>query len=799
MASSRATDVLPIAIVSNDAVKKGELSHFRTGAVAVIARGSGADTIARRVAELTEEIPERAGVATGRVSEENLHELVQLAASDAKTGILSIRAGAGAGEQADMSMLVEPDCQSAEDLDAMLNKLRDALEQKTELQYEFHEASGGRLSIVPAGSGQSTSDLSSLRNTRIVVLDVDLLRAERLSEVLVQNGVYGAAADMSLAGLPRIREIDPQIIIVDASTIRAGGLDVVRAMRKDAQLQWASILVVRWEELWPARASRPDLGQLAARIELLIEQDAELRRRTVDEIDFDTRLELVGPGRLIRALCAVPGVRHVVVSSTRGQVEIDIADAAVLGAYVTYTDRRREAEQGMPALVALWNLNAGRVAVREQDLPSVANIMMSVDEALGMVALALSGGADASHAVRAETVRPLQASTTGGGTFEEPPTTKSRVAKVHTEQVVLPPPSLSAGPSDGQPPAEAGASERGLEEQIEEQAKEVSTAPHPLVAADVEARTIPVGRGPKPPPPTPRRAPRVASETTAGDEAPTQIRDRQSDVELARVLEGGTIAAPAPTKSRGWMPLAAAVGLLSAALLLWIQLQTPKPSPAAKSETALESPKGPLTGPVDGAEGARSKSQPARNEAEAFAAEELAGAPEGTEAEPAPPKSAESKSEASRKLDIPTRNLPKDPARASDVLVYRALPMIRKSELLRAEATLDRAWELDPQNPQAMAGYARLFLAKEEAERAVKWATRAVSRRPKRSAYHVLLGDALQMDGDIAGARRAWRNALSVDRRNRTARARLAATQSVSEDNESQAVEATASASRSSK
>lgn len=802
MASSRATDVLPIAIVSNDAVKKGELSHFRTGAVAVIARGSGADTIARRVAELTEEIPERAGVATGRVSEENLHELVQLAASDAKTGILSIRAGAG--EQADMSMLVEPESQSAEDLDAMLNKLRDALEQKTELEYEFHEASGGRLSIVPAGSGQSTSDLSSLRNTRIVVLDADLLRAERLSEVLVQNGVYGAAADMSLAGLPRIREIDPQIIIVDATAIRAGGLDVVRAMRKDAQLQWASILVVRWEELWPARASRPDLGKLAARIALLIEQDAELRRRTVDEIDFDTRLELVGPGRLIRALCAVPGVRHVVVSSTRGQVEIDIADAAVLGAYVTYTDRRREAEQGMPALVALWNLNAGRVAVREQDLPSVANIMMPVDEALGMVALTLSGGTDAGYAVRAETVRPLQASTTGGGigrTFEEPPTTKSRVARVQTEQVVLPPPSLSAGPSDGQPPAEAGASELGLDEQIEEQAKEVSTAPHPVVAANVEARTIPVGRGPKPPPPTPRRAPRVASEATAGDEAPTQMRDRQSDVELAPVLEGGTISAPAPTKSRGWMPLAAAVGLLSAALLLWIQFQRPKPSPAASSETALESPKGPLTGPVDGAEDARSKSLPARNGAEALAAEELAAAPEGTEAEaePAPPKSPASKSEASQKLDIPTRNLPKDPARASDVLVHRALPMIRKSELLRAEATLDRAWELDPQNPQAMAGYARLFLAKEEAERAVKWATRAASRRPKRSAYHVLLGDALQMNGDIEGARRAWRKALSVDRRNRTARARLAATKSVSEDNESQAVEATASASRSSK
>ncbi len=798
MAGSRATDVLPIAIVSSDAVQKGQLSHFRTGAVAVIARGSGADTIARRVAELTEEIPERAGVATGRVSEENLHELVQLAASDAKAGILSIRATAG--KRADMAMLVEPENQSAEDLDAMLNKLRDALEQNAELQYEFHEASGGRLSIVPAGSKESTSDLSSLRNTRIVVLDTDLLRAERLSEALVESGVYGGAADMSLAGLPRIREIDPQIIIVDAATLGAGGLDVVRAMRKDDQLQWASILVVRWDELWPARASRPDLGKLAARIQPLIEQDAELRRRTVNEIDFDTRLELVGPGRLIRALGAVPGVRHLVVSSTRAQVEIDIADAAVLGAYVTYTDPRREAEQGMSALVALWGLNAGRVSVREQDLPSVANVMMPVDEALGVVAHTLSGGADAGYAVRAETIRPAQASPRrgprGGGigrTFEEPSTTKSRVARVRTGQLAVPSMALEEGPSDGPPPANRGAREPQLDEQKTEEA---SAAPHPSVAADVEARTIPVGRGPKPPPP-PRGLSQLASDATSGEEAPTPMGERQSDLELARVLEGGTIAANAPAKSPGWMPLAAAVTLLGAALLLWIQFRTPQTGPAAATELGLESPKGPLTGPVDGTEDARrSKAELAKNETTAAHAE-LAAAPKGTEAEP--PKAEEGTSEASRSLDIPTRNLPKNPAKASDVLVHRALPMIRRSELRRAEATLDRAWELDPKNPQAMAGYAKLFLAKKEADRAVKWATRAASRRPKRSAYHVLLGDALQMSGDVEGARRAWRKALSVDRRNRTARSRLAATESVPEKNGNQASGATASASRSSK
>ena len=125
---------------------------------------------------------------------------------------------------------------------------------------------------------------------------------------------------------------------------------------------------------------------------------------------------------------------------------------------------------------------------------------------------------------------------------------------------------------------------------------------------------------------------------------------------------------------------------------------------------------------------------------------------------------------------IPTRNLPRDPAKASDVLVHRALPMIRNGELKRAEATLDRAWELDPKNPQAMAGYARLVLAKKDGARAKVWAERAVRKRSRRAEYHVLYGDVLMLEDDRDGARKAWRKALAVDPDNRSAKARLSET-----------------------
>ncbi len=95
MANNRSTDVLPVAVVSNDAALKHERDEFRTGAVAIVPRGSGADAIARRLAELAEEVPDRPGLVSGRLSEDNLQDVVDLVSNDTKTGILSIRSPKG--------------------------------------------------------------------------------------------------------------------------------------------------------------------------------------------------------------------------------------------------------------------------------------------------------------------------------------------------------------------------------------------------------------------------------------------------------------------------------------------------------------------------------------------------------------------------------------------------------------------------------------------------------------------------------------------------------------------------------
>ena len=335
MASNRATDVLPVAVVSNDASLGHDGRAFRSGPVAVVPRGAGADAIARRLAELANEVPERPGMVSGRLNAHNLKDVVDLVSNDTRTGLLSIRSPKGTREG--MPVIIETEGASAHNMELILGRLREAMGDAESLEYEFHETSGGRLSTLPGPVEPKEVDLSALRGARVVILDSDELRAEKLAQVLMQRGVQIAAADFSTAVIPRIREIDPQVVVLDSRAVGGQGIDFVRALRKDSQLRWASMLVVRWEDFWPESAAEaaPDVAQLASRIVPLIEQDREIVRRVEEEVDFDTRLELVGPSRLLRALGSAPGVRHVAIAGHKRSVEIDVADNSVVGAYAT--------------------------------------------------------------------------------------------------------------------------------------------------------------------------------------------------------------------------------------------------------------------------------------------------------------------------------------------------------------------------------------------------------------------------------------------------------------------------------
>ena len=851
MASNRATDVLPVAVISNEAALKRAGQEFRSGAVAIVPRGSGADAIARRLAELAEEVPQRPGLMSGALNEHNLQDVVDLVSNDTKTGILSIRSPKGVLEG--MPMVVETESPSAHNMELILDRLRDAVSTSEPLEYEFHETSGGRLSTLPGAVEAGDVDLSQLQGSRIVILDSDELRAEKLAQVLMTRGVQIAAADFSTAVIPRIREIDPQVVVLDSGAVGGQGIDFVRAMRKDPQLRWASMLVVRWEDFWPSSAAEtgPDLAQLASRICPLIDQDLEMGRRVEDEVDFDTRLELIGPGRLLRALGSVPGVRHLSVVGHKRNIEIDIADNSIVGAYATLHEGTTQTLQGMPALLSLWGLNSGRVSVREQDLPSVANIMMPIDEALGVVShqLGFADGSNSSIEVTAETMPPVEPEVdehatvppgakappqlddartmapprfhhlrTAGdepppSTFsdEEIPTNKVQrlLGRVETRQLPVP---VARGAEEHE------GDKRHTDHAVARSKKSTQLGLAPVFEALPEEEleqqmTIPVPRKPTPPPPPPQSRKPLP---------PPLFHEEEDEYapELARVLEGATVLAPAaqsggtPAWLQSLLLVTLVTGVAVAGWLLWSRSSSVEPIPMeATRDLDEERNRGPITGTVNGLgdEGEDTDAVPdtdavavvdtgsntgSNTDADAVAdtvadtgadtdadavpdADAVAVADADADAVAVPDTAADAKPKAQappkpKTPAIPTQNLPRDPAKASDVLVHRALRLVRGGELGRAEATLDRAWELDPRNPQAMAGYATLYVAMQDGDRAAKWAKKAVRKRSKRAQYHVLYGDALNLQGDTAAARKAWRKALSLEPDNRAAKSRLA-------------------------
>ncbi|MDH3485111.1 MAG: tetratricopeptide repeat protein [Myxococcales bacterium] len=842
MAANRATDVLPIAVVSNEAVLKHEGPDFRNGAVAIVPRGAGADTIARRLTELAQEVPDRSGLASGELNEDNLRDVVSLVSSDHKTGILSIQSPKGVLEG--MPIVIETESPSAHNMELILERLREAVAESEPLEYEFHEASGGRLSTLPAAIEPTDAiDLSVLEGSRMVILDTDELRAEKLAHALHAKGVQVAAADFSTAVIPRIREVDPQVVVMDSIAVGGKGIEFVRAIRKDPQLRWASMLVVRWDDFWPSAVSdaEPDLPRLVARITPLIEQDAVVARRVTDEVDFDTRLELIGPGRLLRALGSVPGVRHVAIVGNKRNVEVDIADNSIVGAYATLREGTTLTLQGIPALTALWGMNSGRVSIREQDLPSVANIMMPVDEALGVVAREL-GVAEGENAVigdaptappaapeaqdhvtmppsalprdgfeQLRTMAPprfrhLQtADAEGQAIFEDEAPTNKRaqlVGKIETQRRAF---AASAAVHESNGP------ERHTDHGAPRLPKKTQMGLAPvfeMLPEDTE-KTIPVPKKPAPTPPPPPASERSSRGPLFADQA--------FDHELASMLEGATILAPSSAHSTPvWLPILLLVALLGGGGFLAWQLWLADSDSVAAAEVEKEAPadQSPITGPVDGLEaldeGLAAEMRSADEEVAETQADE-ASPEEPVEEETVEPEAARSVQEApptpkqptqpeepaasetptqledpptpqKPKPVIPTQNLPREPDKASDVLVHRALALIRGGELDRAGATLDRAWELDPKNPQAMAGYATLYVAAKDGERAAKWAERAVAKRPRRAQYKVLLGDALMLQGKVIRAREAWRKALVQDPDNRAARARLARTEARAAD-----------------
>lgn len=382
LAERAVTATLPVVLVTEERPSSPRLSAFRHGVVAVIERSASADEMARRIAELAYELPERSGETGGTLRHASVDELVDLFAASLRSGILAVRKDGGASAQ----ILLRPDRPVEEAIAQLIDRLRPlvASEGDGALSYEFHESAPSRISSLDLSEDHDGGP-SRLQGRRVLVIEQSAARSDRLGQELRSAGALVVVADGSGHGLELARDLTPEVVVVDGTGVEGWGIEALRQVRRDLWLRWASLLLVDSDKLWRDRR-RPDIALLAGPIDAQLQQDRELSMRAIRGREVGTRLEVVGPFRTLRALAETRLGLRITVRHPRLVVEIDLADGLVAGASAREPHARRDLAEGPAALSALFGLSSGRVHVVRAEAPKSANVMAPLDDAIAAAA-----------------------------------------------------------------------------------------------------------------------------------------------------------------------------------------------------------------------------------------------------------------------------------------------------------------------------------------------------------------------------------------------------------------------------
>lgn len=816
LASDAASAAVPVVLLAPDAGLESRMHAFRHGAMAVVPRTASADAVARKIASLTREMSEHFEEKTGEIGEATFDELVELVKKELRSGILSVHAPNHKGGP--MRVVLGAGRPVAQAVAEFVARLKPHVSAAGAMYYQFHTSAGGPVELLEMDGG--TGDVAALASLRVLLVDDDPARADTLAQELRARGSIVFVTDTAGRGLERAVGLDPQVAIVDAAGLEGPGFEVVRAMRKDLRLRWASILVAPWDEIWPRGAAMPDIEKLAARIEPLLVPERDLGERAAGREPFDVRLESTGPGRLLRILVSSGSTFHATVRNPKAVVELDVAEGLLVGATARTTDG--QSVEGTAALAALLALGSGRVHVEHRPNPAVANVMTPIDEALS-AASAERSVVPASVPPTVTPVRPAKAASppppaqrasspdrwaprseehlpieddVEGEAAETQIKDLTGLAKVG-EAILVDEDRPSQRPTPlGSPVVEGGpvaANERNRPPRRHRSTLQMGApaalAPPPLPPKMPELPQAVRPEAPAPPgeaasaPPTEPEAPAPAPElppSPPGPEAavtpPPALPEaapsspRAAEV-TARVPRSRPIE-PAPPRKRGAARTAAVVCVALAATVLVAVLALIGYRHSGWRHPELDrvlamvgAEPGPApTAPVGEAVGGET---PATGDEGAGGAE--AGAATGDEGADG--------AEAGAATADETGDERADSAEAGDEGAGTVSDLLARADRAAnaelAERLYRRVLQLEPREHHAMLGLGRILMERGAHVEAAEQLRGAVQRRPRRAAYRILLGDALSRAGDAAGARREWQEALELEPNNRQAQQRL--------------------------
>lgn len=744
--TSPQSSVIPVAILADDTALDERLRAFRHGAAAVIPRSASVDAIADRVSKLAREIPERDGGTVGYVGEATLEELVQALSKELRSGILSVRTSKDTDDES-IRVVLGGGRPLAQTIDEFVSRIRKHVVHAEPLKYEFDERAGGTVQLLGADALEQGSSADDVAGLRILLADEDSARADAVAQALRSHKAEVVVTDFDPPDLrfQRLRQLDPAILMIDEPSLRAPGFRLVRRMRRDTRLRWGSLLVVRWDEIWSNTDGAAKIARTLGTLAALAEPERSLAERIDLGAAFDTRLEITGPARLLRAIAASPHAIRITVHNPRVQVRVDVSDHLIAGARAQMQGDDGSPLEGAVALSALLVLGTGRVHIERIPEADTVNIMSPVDVALSL--------ADS----------------------ESPPLAPSL-------------PAPAPGTVDDSMPAPEGVPARGLRRTT---AVWVVVGVFSVIfgigAAALISRSRPVPQ----PAPVPRaavlqRAPAPVATPAAAPTSATSAPAPSANAEATVAAGGGAPKEQGATDVSG-ETTAKAPTCEEIVGPSWSLLSSDQPKRAV-SEITLGR-RAMMLGKIDDAQQSfcraaildptkpeafialvkvflqRHDADQARQWAERAAKQHAGNADVLDLYGDALARAGDADRARTQWLETAKTDPDDNPAvrHVAYAFVRAAERSVRAADYAQADRFYLRAILLDPLNGSAAAGLSRVELVQGEIKAALYWAKRAVAIEPHDSNLHIMLGDVFERSGDGEAARAEWKMAYDLD------------------------------------
>jgi tetratricopeptide (TPR) repeat protein/DNA-binding NarL/FixJ family response regulator len=783
LAASPSSSVVPVAILDDNPALDLRLQAFRHGAAAVIPRSASMDAIAEQIARLAREIPERGGEALGQVGEATLAEFVGALSNQLRSGILSVQTGDAS--QDPVRLVLGSGRPLAAFIDDFVTRVRRHVVHAEPLKYEFDDRAGGTVKMLDPTDLDFEQAVSGVKGLRVALADDDSARADSVAQELRSRGATVVVTDLnpSEARFARLRQVDPEVLIAGEQHLQGHGYQLLRRMRRDTRLRWASLLVVRWEEIWSDTLSVPALDRLESALASLAEADTSLIELGQRGEAFDTRLEITGPARLLRALVTTPHAVRLTVSNPRLAVSVDLSEGLIVGASAHAPQEPNVSFDGALALAGLLVLSSGRVRVDPVQQPAVTNVMSTIDVALNM--------ADSEKAPIAPSIP-----TPHSPSLPPPP------------QPSLAPPGVPAdelaGAAMGAPlpsPAPGFSARKRLGINKPTAALLIGLAcAQGLLAAWFLGSLSKKSKAETAAAPSAQVTPAAVAAPSQPAAAPAVVPTPATPVTPA--ASASPAAMPPPPETVRKAPLgkdeSGTVAPTCASLLDPLNLDEGN-FPGAAYEQQVAGSKALVQGRVDDAQLAYCKAVrwDAKNPQAHIDLAQLflirkdgaAAAEEARNAIELDPNSGRAQSllgdglvrigdhDGAKQAWLLAAGIdPKDTPKLKALInrnLHEAEASLKKRDVSRAERFFRRAIVMEPDSLEASRGLAAVLNQLGDGNAAVRWVQRALAREPRDPDSHVVLGDALLLLGDKAGAEREWREANRLDPTNIEAQRRI--------------------------